>query len=185
MRKRYNEDVAIKMYILSKTEKLTHEQIGAKLGFSSASVGRWLRKVNDSPALQKKAQKIVGIPGLDLSSKKKTKRRTPIKYTERLAVKVYVLRQSGLTFPQITREMGGLTGPAAQRWIGVVENTPRLKKEATKLLSDNGTTPLGPATKPKRSNGVEELEKALSENSYLKWCNMGYKAGFVERLLKE
>jgi transposase-like protein len=129
-------------------------------------------------------------------------KRKSMKWSEKTAINAYVLRcTTDLSLPNIGKKVG-ISANTVTRWVITIHNDERLlakalariKTDKLKVVRHNPlpipTGPRGPngsSKKRKQPNGTQlkEMDRLLAENSYLKWCNIGLREGYIDRYLKE
>jgi transposase len=106
------------------------------------------------------------------------KRKTPVRYTNALAFKAYMLSEEGKSQEKIGEILNVSKGTIC-KWTRKVKADPALLKQAKMRV--------GAKKGKSRSsgNGVDEVTNLMQENAYLRWWNLGLQEGFVDRLLED
>ena len=119
-----------------------------------------------------------------------------IRYTDEQAIKAYIMCETTeMTQVQIGEKLG-ISTVSVHKWAKKVRTTAKLKAKAQKQIKARGSgskrTPAKLPTKARKTkargrkkNGVEEIQRLLVENSYLRWRCIGHEVGFVARLVEE
>lgn len=122
------------------------------------------------------------------------------KYTDELAIRAWVLHESGMIGNQIGKALK-VSQDTIYKWIKIVKGNPNIYKQALesadykKLVesqkSDDkeNTLPVGKSYHSIKSfvenYTKEECKKLQDDNAFLRWWNEGERAGWVDRLLHE